>query len=105
VPVSSAKTEVAPAGTGTVRVAAVVVATLRHWIGHIAGFGRMGDIHRVEVAPAGTVTAGRPRRPVSPGGGLLDPMDVAHAALGLIALSEIASRARSSTTPARRPTR
>ena len=48
--------------SGTVRVAAVVVATLRHWIGHIAGFGRMGDIHRVEEAAAGRYGPSRPTR-------------------------------------------
>ncbi|BAQ45562.1 hypothetical protein Maq22A_c11545 [Methylobacterium aquaticum] len=53
--------------SGTVRVAAVVVATLRHWIGHIAGFGRMGDIHRVEEDAAGRYGPSRPTR--RPGAG------------------------------------
>ncbi|WP_288580346.1 DUF2254 domain-containing protein [uncultured Methylobacterium sp.] len=44
--------------SGTVLVVAVVVVTLLRWIGHITGFGRMGDvIDRVEEAAAGAMRA------------------------------------------------
>ncbi len=62
--------------SGTVLVVAVVVVTLLRWIGHITGFGRMGDvIDRVEEAACaamGTFAAdprlgGRPAVAVPPG--------------------------------------
>ncbi|WP_048425963.1 DUF2254 domain-containing protein [Methylobacterium indicum] len=44
--------------SGTVLVVAVVVVTLLRWIGHITGFGRMGDvIDRVEEAAAEAMRA------------------------------------------------
>ncbi|SFU90020.1 Uncharacterized membrane protein [Methylobacterium sp. 174MFSha1.1] len=61
---------------GTVLVVAVVVVTLLRWIGHITGFGRMGDvIDRVEEAAAEAMRAfsadprlgGRPAIPVPAG--------------------------------------
>ncbi|MCF4123949.1 DUF2254 domain-containing protein [Methylobacterium sp. SyP6R] len=62
--------------SGTVLVVAVVVVTLLRWIGHITGFGRMGDvIDRVEDAAAEAMQAfsvdprlgGRPAVPVPAG--------------------------------------
>jgi uncharacterized membrane protein len=44
--------------SGTVLVVAVVVVTLLRWIGHITGFGRMGDvIDRVEEAASAAMAA------------------------------------------------
>lgn len=44
--------------SGTVLVVAVVVVTLLRWIGHITGFGRMGDvIDRVEEAAGAAMQA------------------------------------------------
>ncbi|TNC15899.1 DUF2254 domain-containing protein [Methylobacterium terricola] len=62
--------------SGTVLVVAVVVVTLLRWIGHITGFGRMGDvIDRVEEAATAAMRTfsadprlgGRPAVPVPAG--------------------------------------
>ncbi|KMO42693.1 hypothetical protein VQ03_10095 [Methylobacterium tarhaniae] len=62
--------------SGTVLIVAVVVVTLLRWIGHITGFGRMGDvIDRVEDAAVAAMQAfaadprlgGRPAVAVSAG--------------------------------------
>ncbi|MFH6783981.1 MULTISPECIES: DUF2254 domain-containing protein [Methylobacterium] len=81
--------------SGTVLVVAVVVVTLLRWIGHITGFGRMGDvIDRVEEAAAEAMRAfsadprlgGRPAVPVP-----ADAMPVFAGETGYVTQIDVAS--------------